>query len=108
MKYYCFYSRNRPKERDVSEQIALGVQSASNAGVQYDQRLFNTTAVRIYFWSFFNNETLFFMSRVLVVVWVMMKLIMYTINLGIHLRLLLLKFINQQKQQKIIMMIQKL
>jgi SNW domain-containing protein 1 len=36
--------RNRPKERDVSEQIALGVQSASDTGVQYDQRLFNMSA----------------------------------------------------------------
>ena len=35
----------RPKERDISEQIALGVQTGGNAGVQYDTRLFNTTAV---------------------------------------------------------------
>ncbi len=29
----------------MSEQIALGVQSASDTGVQYDQRLFNMSAV---------------------------------------------------------------
>jgi hypothetical protein len=43
------YFRNRPKERDISEQIALGVQSAGSTGVQYDQRLFNMSAVRNYF-----------------------------------------------------------
>jgi hypothetical protein len=55
MKCYSFlffYLRNRPKERDVSEQIALGVQSASSTGVQYDQRLFNMTTVRILFFVF--------------------------------------------------------
>ncbi|CAF0886361.1 unnamed protein product [Adineta steineri] len=36
--------KKRPKERDISEQIALGVQSATNTGVQYDQRLFNMSA----------------------------------------------------------------
>lgn len=36
--------KNRPKERDISEQIALGVQSAGSTGVQYDQRLFNMSA----------------------------------------------------------------
>ncbi|CAF2768547.1 unnamed protein product [Rotaria sp. Silwood2] len=36
--------RKRPKERDISEQIALGVQTASSTGVQYDQRLFNMSA----------------------------------------------------------------
>lgn len=36
--------KGRPKERDISEQIALGVQSASNSGVQYDQRLFNMSS----------------------------------------------------------------
>ena len=41
-----FYLRGRPKERDISEQIALGVQSASSSGVQYDQRLFNMSSVR--------------------------------------------------------------
>jgi hypothetical protein len=39
------YIRNRPKERDISEQIALGVQTGGNAGVQYDQRLFNMSGV---------------------------------------------------------------
>jgi len=33
--------RNRPKERDISEQIALGVPNAGSGGVQYDTRLFN-------------------------------------------------------------------
>ncbi|CAF4910772.1 unnamed protein product [Rotaria sp. Silwood1] len=33
--------RNHPKEHDISEQIALGVQTASSTGVQHDQRLFN-------------------------------------------------------------------
>lgn len=37
----------RPKERDISEQIALGVQTGGSAGVQYDTRLFNMSAVRI-------------------------------------------------------------
>jgi len=32
------------KERDISEQIALGVQTASSTGVQYDQRLFIMSA----------------------------------------------------------------
>ncbi|CAF1471958.1 unnamed protein product [Adineta steineri] len=36
--------KNRPKERDISEKIALGVQSAINIGIQYDQRLFNMSA----------------------------------------------------------------
>ena len=31
----------------MSEQIALGVQSAGDTGVQYDQRLFNMSAVSI-------------------------------------------------------------
>lgn len=33
-----------PKERDISEQIALGIQPGAAGGVQYDQRLFNMTA----------------------------------------------------------------
>jgi len=36
--------RNHRKERDISEQIALGVQTASSTGVQYDQRLFIMSA----------------------------------------------------------------
>ncbi|CAF1199599.1 unnamed protein product [Adineta steineri] len=36
--------KNRPKQRDVSEKIALGVQSAIHTGIQYDQRLFNMSA----------------------------------------------------------------
>ncbi|CAF0787525.1 unnamed protein product [Adineta steineri] len=36
--------KNRPKERDISEKIALGVQSAIHTGIQYDQRLFNMSA----------------------------------------------------------------
>jgi hypothetical protein len=67
-KFYLFFIfRNRPKERDVSEQIALGVQSASDTGVQYDQRLFNMSAVRI--WLFVSVPIIkCFFSRVLVVV----------------------------------------
>ncbi|CAF0749411.1 unnamed protein product [Adineta ricciae] len=36
--------KNRPKDRDISEQIALGVQTATSSGVQYDQRLFNMSS----------------------------------------------------------------
>ena len=92
----------------MSEQIALGVQSAGDTGVQYDQRLFNMSAVRIAFGYFLRKLIVsFFFVRVLAVASVMMKLIMSTIKLGIPLQLLLLKSINQLKQQKIIMMMQK-
>ena len=40
-----YESFRKHKERDISEQIALGLQTGGNAGVQYDQRLFNMSAV---------------------------------------------------------------
>ncbi|CAF1566335.1 unnamed protein product, partial [Rotaria sordida] len=36
--------RNRSKERDISKQIVLDVQTASSTSVQYAQRLFNISA----------------------------------------------------------------
>lgn len=58
--------RNRPRERDVSEQIALGVQTATDTGVQYDQRLFNMSAVS--FLSLYIHRMFVFVLRVLTVV----------------------------------------
>ncbi|CAF1312554.1 unnamed protein product [Didymodactylos carnosus] len=48
--------RNRPKERDISEQIALGVPNAGASGAQFDARLFNMQSVRIILFKLHKRE----------------------------------------------------